>query len=144
MIPVLVEALKSLSVQKDSIAALNVSMTQQIMAMNQRLDALEKAVGRHKPTSLNGTPATGNLLEQNHPNPFSQSTTIRYQVSEEAQQVGLLITNLQGVEVRRFDQLLAGAGEVQITADSLIPGTYVCALIADGLPIGSHRMILTK
>jgi hypothetical protein len=144
MIPVLVEALQSLSAQKDSAAVMNVAMAQQIIVKNQRLGALEKSVGRQKPTSSDNILATDYGLGQNHPNPFRQSTTIRYQVAEEAQQVGLLITNLQGVEEQRFDQLSAGAGEVQIIAGSLTPGTYVCTLFADGLFIGSHRMILTR
>jgi len=113
--------------------------------MKQELSDMKQALQQNGIfTGGEASSTIGSLLEQNHPNPFSQSTTIRYQVPSEAHQVGLLITNLQGVEVQRFDQLPAGAGEVQVTAGGLTPGTYVYTLIVDGLPIASQKMILTR
>ncbi|WP_128543352.1 T9SS type A sorting domain-containing protein [Larkinella soli] len=142
MIPVLVEALKSLSEQNDSVAAANLTMTRQLIGMQQRLEALEKAVEHQQATSFDDQRLY--RLLPNHPNPFNQSTTIRYQVSAQAEQVRLIITNRQGVEVQRFDRLPAGSGEVHVTAGSLTPGIYVYTLFADGLRVGSRKLVLTR
>lgn len=165
MIPVLVEALKSLSLQQDSVSQLKAQLTrmqqqnQQLEAENQQIQSeltlIKQALqakgllkvkaepgssSREQASSLN--PAV--VLSQNQPNPFHQTTTIVYQAPTEAKQVSLIITNFSGMEVQRFANLPAPTGEVTLTAGSLPPGTYVYTLVVDGQAAASHKMVLTK
>ena len=139
MIPVLVEAIKELAAQKDHVTQLQA----QIIELQQALTLLTQTIrdGTSAPAPED-TP--GAQLYQNHPNPFDQSTSIRYQVAAEARQVSLIITNLQGVAVQRYDNLSAGQGQVEIAAGSLGTGTYVYTLVVDGKPIAAHKMMLSR
>lgn len=115
-----------------------------ISTLENRVAQLETALKAASHNNMGSQELTGSLLEQNHPNPFDQATTIAYQAPAQAQQVSLLITNLQGVTVLQFDDLAPGAGKVEVAAGSLAAGTYVYTLVVDGKPLASQKMILTK
>ena len=79
-------------------------------------------------TSSHGLPVTLKL-EQNYPNPFSQSTTIRFTAPDHgAAQV--TIVNLLGEEVARLFSEEVNAGEHSFTWDAhgVTPGMYECVL----------------
>lgn len=143
MIPVLVEAIKELSLQKDSVIQ---ALFTENLQMKQELAAIKLALQQKGllPAEGKNSFATGNLLKQNTPNPFDQSTIISYQVAAQAQQVSILITNLQGMEVQHFSGLPTGQGQVEVAAGTLATGTYVYTLVVDGHPVASRKMILTK
>ena len=148
MIPVLVEAIKELSLQKDSHHQLQAQLDQLTLenaALKEEITSIKEALGLSNPSSPKGAdiPADS-LLEQNRPNPFDQATTIGYQAPAQAQQVSLLITNLQGSVVLRLDNLALGAGQVEVAAGSLPAGTYVYTLVVDGRPLASQKMMLTR
>ncbi len=132
MIPVLVEAIKELSAERDE-------LKQELLSMKQVLIQKGLIPSGSVPSSNMGT-----LLQQNQPNPFNQSTSISYQAPEDARQVSLVITNLNGVEMKRFDNLKTGVGQVEISAVSLAAGTYIYTLTVDGQKLSSQRMILTR
>lgn len=115
-------------------------LQQTISTLQNRIAQLE-AAGHY---NLSGMGNNGIWLEKNMPNPFSQSTIIGYLAPTQAQQVSLMITNLQGVEIKRFDQLQAGQGQIEITAGSIPTGTYVYTLVVDGKAVASQKMILTR
>jgi len=144
MIPVLVEALKEITLERDSLKQNLSEVTQKNIQLDQRIAAIEKALELQK-----NIPAkvfekqTGSILEQNHPNPFHESTTINYQVPREASKVSMVIMNQQGVAVQHIDNLQPGTGKVEISAGSLRAGTYFYSLQVDGKPTTTKRMILT-
>jgi hypothetical protein len=152
MIPVLVEAVKSLSLKQDSVNQLltqltllqqkNQQMEMELVLIKQALQekGLLKAQTKRTESSLNSTV----VLSQNQPNPFGQTTTISYQVPTEAKQVSLVITNFWGVEMQRFENLPASTGKVTVTAGSLSPGTYVYTLVVGGKAAASHKLVLTQ
>jgi hypothetical protein len=146
MIPVLIEALKELSNERDSVQTLmqqNIRLEQELITIRQELAMIKEALNV-KSDPREESASFENKLEQNFPNPFDESTTIRYQVSEAAGWVHLIITDMQGREVLRLEQLAAGKSEVTIPAGSLPMGTYLYTLQADGRVIDTKRMILTQ
>ena len=86
--------------------------------------------------------AANAFLYQNEPNPFSQSTQIRYFLPAEVQSAFIYIFNMQGALIK---SLPAGAvGSLTIEASELAPGMYIYSLIADGKEVDSKRMIVTE
>ncbi len=74
---------------------------------------------------------TGYNLFQNFPNPFNPSTTIKYEINEQAP-VKLVITNILGeVVIKAIDEIKeAGIYEYKFNADKLASGIYFYQLTA--------------
>jgi hypothetical protein len=81
-------------------------------------------------------------LYQNKPNPFSQSTTIEYYVPEKAENVSILIFDMQGSLIKSIKNLGIGKGSVMINAAELRAGMYLYSLIVNGNEIDTKKMIL--
>ncbi|MBR3101061.1 MAG: tail fiber domain-containing protein [Muribaculaceae bacterium] len=83
-------------------------------------------------------------LFQNAPNPFSNSTEIRYTLPESVTQAVVYIYDLQGKQVKSIAANGRGTASVTLNGNDLSAGMYIYALVADGQEIDSKRMILTK
>jgi hypothetical protein len=81
-------------------------------------------------------------LEQNAPNPFSQTTVIKYYLPE-ASRATLFIYNMNGLQIKSIQITQMGNGSVTINGSELRPGLYLYTLIADGKEVDTKRMILT-
>jgi hypothetical protein len=89
--------------------------------------------------------ANGYELEQNFPNPFNPSTTIRFSIPEH-QKVTLKIMNLLGEEVARpinGESMESGKYEYVFQADAIPSGTYIYRLEAGNF-VKTRKMVLTK
>ena len=86
----------------------------------------------------------GAVLFQNHPNPFSHSTEIKYILPEARDKGEIMVFDLQGNFVKSY--VLEGPGENSVTIDggTLKPGMYLYSLIVNGEEVSTKRMILTK
>jgi|WetSurMetagenome_2_1015567.scaffolds.fasta_scaffold04994_4 hypothetical protein len=91
-------------------------------------------------------------LEQNFPNPFNPTTTIQYQLPQDAKVI-LKVYDILGGEVATLVNEVQEAGykEVRLTALNLASGIYIYQLIADNPStssgqgfISSKKMILLK
>jgi len=112
-----------------------------IATLEERIAKLERALNSVSSNNVSGKQITGASLQQNHPNPFNQITTIRYSIPDgvSAQIVvydaaGRLVKTLQATQ----------SGQSQIYASELKPGTYKYALVANGNIIASKTMVLLK
>jgi uncharacterized lipoprotein YddW (UPF0748 family) len=87
---------------------------------------------------------TSRLLP-NHPNPFSTTTMIRYELKKEGL-VNLRVFNIAGVQVAHLKQAqqLEGIYETEWRAEGLPNGVYICTLSLDGRMAVSQRVILSK
>ena len=95
----------------------------------------------------NGNDSPGNLppsLRQNSPNPFSQSTQIKYYLPREVNQALLCIYDMNGRQIKQIALSERGGGSVTINGSELTAGIYLYALIADGKEVDVKRMILTE
>ncbi|HKR07447.1 MAG TPA: tail fiber domain-containing protein [Bacteroidia bacterium] len=83
-------------------------------------------------------------LEQNVPNPFNEKTIIKYYVPQSSSSASLKIYSLDGAELKTFSITQKGTGEVEISGNTLAPGTYVYHLIVDEKQVDGKLMTLTK
>ncbi len=83
-------------------------------------------------------------LEQNFPNPFNPSTTIRYQLPQDGM-VTLKVYDILGSEVATLvnEQKAAGRYEVNFDATRLASGVYIYKLTS-GTYVNSKKMLLVK
>jgi hypothetical protein len=89
----------------------------------------------------NSKATNGYSMEQNIPNPFSDRSSIRYQLAPGVEQATISIFNLNGGFVR--DYVLEGnAGEITILASEIGKGMFIYSLTQNGQEILSKRMIV--
>jgi hypothetical protein len=84
------------------------------------------------------------LLEQNEPNPFNQTTVIRYYIPESVQRSNIVVKNMEGKIVGDFNITEKGHGSIQVNSGLLSAGSFYYSLIIDGSVIDTKKMILTK
>ncbi len=94
----------------------------------------------------NAVPYDGtNTLFQNTPNPFNQSTMIKYQLSHNATNAKICIYNLTGKQLQCYNLTATkGEGAIEVRASSLQSGMYLYSLIVDDKLISTKRMVLTE
>ena len=129
MIPLLVQSVNELRAQ---VVALQGSQTYNVRARGGN----ETGIDSH---ALD-VPA----LEQNDPNPFTQTTVVRYTLPESVKSAFLYIYDLNGTQIDQKTLQDRGRSSVTLEAGSLAPGMYLYALVADGKVIDTKRMIITK
>ena len=83
-------------------------------------------------------------LEQNFPNPFNQSTTIRYILPETFRSAQIVITAISGRVFRQIPVYVHGTGSVTIEAGALTAGTYYYSLYVDGMIVDTKKMVVTN
>ena len=83
-------------------------------------------------------------LEQNDPNPFTQTTVVRYTLPESVKSAFLYIYDLNGTQIDQKTLQDWGKSSVTLEAGSLAPGMFLYALVADGKVIDTKRMIITN
>lgn len=83
-------------------------------------------------------------LEQNVPNPFSNTTTIAYTLPEKFSTAYMIVTDGNGKTIKRISITGSGKGTLHIEAPSLSSGTYQYSLVVDGKLIATRQMILAK
>lgn len=90
------------------------------------------------------TVATQITLEQNFPNPFNNSTTIRFTISE-AGQAKLSVYNINGQLVKTLvnKPMSAGSHEIEFNATGQASGSYIYRVEANGTT-KERQMILLK
>jgi len=91
------------------------------------------------------TSASGSFhLDQNYPNPFTESTTITFQLPEYARVV-LKVYDLMGREVKKLvdSDLEKGGHKVEFNAKNLPAGVYCCQIQANGR-IETKKMIVSN
>ncbi|MEO8146505.1 MAG: tail fiber domain-containing protein [Bacteroidia bacterium] len=83
-------------------------------------------------------------LEQNQPNPFNQTSVIKFYVPSNFRNAQLVITDLSGVTLKSFSINQSGVGQIIINANELAAGSYLYSLIIDNAKVDSKKMELTK
>jgi hypothetical protein len=90
------------------------------------------------------TTEVGASLQQNSPNPFSQSTVIRYTLPQTDKQAQLVVSSMAGQIVRQIPLQSGEAGSITIEGGSLSAGIYHYSLYVGGSLVDTKKMILTK
>ncbi|MFI5219345.1 MAG: tail fiber domain-containing protein [Bacteroidia bacterium] len=100
------------------------------------------------PTSNTGSIELENLkslqLLQNDPNPFSESTMIRWSIPEDFNDAVIYFYNNSGNQINTYKINEKGAGELQVFGSKLSNGIYTYTLVVDGKVIDSKKMVKAK
>ena len=84
-----------------------------------------------------------NLL-YNYPNPFQIETTISFYKPKESSQSIIVIYNHMGQVVKQIDVSDNNSGTIVLNRSNLLPGEYMYALVVDGKPLSSSRLVVNE
>lgn len=141
LIPVLISGVKEQQELIDEQRADLTAKEAEIEMLKRRMESLERRTDGVGAISIE--PLLPGL-DQNIPNPFNETTVIKYFVPEKAENATILISSLDGKVARSFERLPAGRGQVVISAFSLAPGEYTYSMVIDGVQIASKTMVITS
>jgi hypothetical protein len=162
--PLLVEAVKEQQVLIDSLfglinqeqlRSLRKTKTEEktkIDSLRQELIELRKQIKfccNQSVMQLTMTPAqkgnsSSSRLFQNKPNPFSENTTIEFEIFECFTQAFIMIFDMQGSLKKSIPISQNGKGQIVINGRELTAGMYLYSLIVEGKEIDTKRMILVN
>ena len=149
--------IQALSLQNDSLKQTNTELIYQIDDQQKQIDELKNQMLQFENalsqccTNFQSTSSVANMppidlpvLEQNIPNPFSQSSYIKFYIPSSFKSAMIVVSDIQGKEIKRFNNLRAGFGTVTMQGGQLASGTYEYSLYNDGVKVDTKQMILTK
>jgi hypothetical protein len=84
----------------------------------------------------------GNLLEA-YPNPAATEQWLVYQLPQEVEQASVSVRDMLGREMEQV-RLGQGTGIVELAMRAWPSGLYMATLTADGIPMGSIKLIVQR
>ncbi len=152
-IPSLVKALQELSKMNDKKDAKidsleNESILQKKISsdLEERLAKLE-AMMKVQSSGINNQQSanlSSGLLEQNTPNPFSNTTIINYSLPQHYSSAKITITDKTGKALKEMNVSGNGKQSLQLNASLFNSGAYQYSLIIDGKLIDTKQLVLAK
>lgn len=148
LVPVLTEAIK----EQQSIIDQHLTETAELREELAELKAAVQSICNNGCGTMGSAPATPNTkpayweevqLQQNAPNPFTNHTNIGYYLPQEVNGAALIVYDLQGKQLKKYDITQNGHGTVSIQANELQSGMYLYSLVIDGRASDTLKMILT-
>lgn len=141
-------------VQEDEDGYLSVNYTElvpvlirSIQILKEELDAVkcENSAKRlnQNATGLSSAEDNGNKLFQNTPNPFTNQTTIKFNLSNYAKNAFICIFDMTGKMLKQIP-VTADQNCAIIQGHELTAGIYLYSLVVNGQEIDTKRMILSK
>lgn len=128
----------TISEQEERIAALE-RVVSDLVARQQEGNSPKKA-----PAPKNRVSAQASLY-QNMPNPFSEKTTISYELPERVSSAKILIHSLDGQLIKTYPlSANAGMGYISVDAGMLLPGIYTYSLSVNNRMVDTKRMVVTE
>lgn len=119
-----------------------------VQELNTKLEYYENSVSHKIPSyklaDYSDIDVICNALHQNEPNPFSETTHIKCDISKEVTSAMLYIYNMNGEQIDEYVISERGNTKVCIDGETLKPGMYLYTLITDGTIVDTKRMILTR
>lgn len=132
MIPILLQSIKEQQ-----------KMILQLQEQINEISVISKERISNRKSQIEEIESTENALFQNAPNPFSQSSTIRYYLIENTLNAKICLYDMNGTQLRSIKVNGFGQGKIVIDAKQLKAGIYLYSLIVDGTLIDTKRMVLT-
>ena len=95
-------------------------------------------------TTINIQLANNSLLYQNEPNPYSNSTTIRYYIPGNITGAYIVFYDSFGNEMKKVEVKQAGSGKIEADTQNLAEGVYSYSLVVGNQVIDTKKMLKTK
>ncbi len=132
VIPFLIEAVKELKEIQETYED-RIKTLETLLAANQ-VETIENSNTDQSPLV--------NYELKNTPNPANNETIILYSLPNGIENVQILVFDLQGKEVKAFENLSLDRGKLRVTKSDVGEGIFNYALVADGEIIETKKMIL--
>ena len=87
------------------------------------------------------TANTGVFMKQNFPNPFTDSTTISYQLPEGTTTADIMIFDFNGKPIKTFP-ISKNESEITISAAEIGKGLFIYSLVQNGQELVTKKMIV--
>ncbi len=118
----------------------------------QTIDSLIQVISLQNPTPLpNINPQNSQkislsnvssiILNQNDPNPFTESTRITFQIPDEVRDAKIIFISTTGTIINTAIINERGAGELEVYSSELSKGLYNYTLVCDGKVIATKKMV---
>jgi len=137
IIPVLTEAIKEQQEIIDDQQAVINRLLERLNDVESKLDIRDNEAPNQTPSG----PFGEIKLNQNRPNPADGMTIIDYTIPAEIAQAQLVIFDVTGAEVNRFE-VRSGFGSVEINAGELAAGTYIYTIEVEGQSVARRKMVI--
>jgi len=148
LIPVLVEGQKELIAENDKLKASLVEAQETNRKMEQEIENIKSMLSqlteKLPTTTVQLEDAKEAMLLQNAPNPFTESTTIQYELPASCDGAKLIITDAKGMVIKSIERLETGKGKIVVEANLLTPGSYRYTLICKGQTLDSKTMVIVR
>ena len=125
-------------------------LVQSINELSQELAELKgtsakKAKKKAETTTINETASEVDMvrMDQNKPNPFSESTVITLNIPEKTQKANIFIYDMSGKQVQAIPVNERGETNITVYASDLTAGMYIYTLVVDGKVVVTRKMIVT-
>jgi len=154
---VLFLGMQALSIENEKLKAANTNQQKQIddlkdivLQMQRQLQELKQcspcdaAANTKALQQSNITLASATSLDQNIPNPFTNTTTINYSLPNKFSSAQIIIRDKNGKQLKQFILSSAGKGTVQLNAPTLAAGVCTYSLYVDGRLMATKEMLRIK
>jgi len=141
-----VPIVKALQELNDSLEEVTKLQQQELETLRSRLDKIEAVLSLKGNTNASSivAPRLEGVLEQNIPNPFHATTTIKFNLPQKFNSAFVNIYSSSGVLVKSTQIKNTGMGSITLTKDELAPGSYQYSLIVNGKITDTKQMILAN
>lgn len=116
----------------------------EVEGLRKEVQELKSIVNSIKAGGLVVNEGDNAVLYQNAPNPFKNSTIIRYYLPEGSRSASLQISTSQGIVLKNYSVSAGSQQSVTINGGELTAGTYFYSLYVDGKMVDTKKMILTR
>lgn len=116
----------------------------EVESLRKEVQELKSIVNSIKAGGLVVNEGDNAVLYQNAPNPFKNSTIIRYYLPEGSRSASLQISTSQGIVLKNYSVSAGSQQSVTINGGELTAGTYFYSLYVDGKIVDTKKMILTR
>ncbi len=138
----LVKAVQELSKMNDVKDSAIQNLQQQINELKAMIVS-GRSITNGQQSMVNSQQSAG-ALAQNVPNPFTNSTSISYNLPAYYSSAKIIITDKNGTALKQISLNAKGKGNVQVDASTLAAGAYQYSLYIDGRLADTRQMIATK
>lgn len=135
----LVKAVQELSEKNDHKGAVIASLQQQVEKLT---DLVNRLINDNYTSYTPVSSALSASIEQNYPNPFISSTTIKYTIPQIFRSAKIVITDASGKVCKQKLISEPGPGRVTIKSDTMSAGIYLYSLYVDNTLVDTKRMVL--
>ena len=135
----------NVSINYVEMVPLLVQCINELSAKVAELEGTSPRKAKAQPTAIEETVSDVDMvrMDQNKPNPFSESTVITLNIPSSAQAANIYIYDMSGKQVQGLPVSERGETNITVYAADLSAGMYIYTLVVDGKVAVTRRMIVS-